>query len=77
MPEEVDPADPSVRAEIDLLNRVFQTLDEDKQIVFLLHEVEGMSMREVAEAVQRPIKTAFTRYYAARRALTRALGEAT
>jgi len=56
---------------------VFQTLDEDKQIVFLLHEVEGMSMREVAEAVQRPIKTAFTRYYAARRALTRALGEAT
>ncbi|MBN9167888.1 MAG: hypothetical protein BGO98_32200 [Myxococcales bacterium 68-20] len=77
VPEEADPGDPSVRAEIDLLNRVFQTLDEDKQIVFILHEVEGMSMREVAEAVQCPLKTAFTRYYAARRELTRALGEAT
>ena len=77
VPEEADPGDPSVRAEIDLLNRVFQTLDEDKQIVFILHEVEGMSMREVADAVQCPLKTAFTRYYAARRELTRALGEAT
>ncbi len=73
VPEAVSPEDPSVRAEIELLSRVFQTLDEDKQIVFILHELEGMSMREVAEAVQCPLKTAFTRYYAARRELTRAL----
>ena len=74
VPEEVSPEDPSVRAEIELLNRVFQTLDEDKQIAFVLHEIEGMSMREVAEAVQCPLKTAFTRYYAARRELSRAVG---
>ena len=77
VPEDADPRDPSARAEVDLLNRVLLTLDEEKREVFLLYEVEEMSMREVAEAVQCPLQTAYTRLYAARRDLTRALEEAT
>ena len=76
VPDDADPRDPTARAELDLLNRVFQTLDEDKRIVFILHEIEGMSMREVAEAVGCPLHTAYSRYYAARRELIRALEEA-
>ena len=75
MPESIDTRDPSARAEIDLLNRVLYSLDEDKQVVFLLYEVEGLSMREVAETLKCPIQTAYTRLYAARRELTSALGE--
>lgn len=77
LPESIDTRDPSARAEMDLLNRVLYSLDEDKQIVFLLYEVEGMSMREVAETLKCPLQTAYTRLYAARRELTRALGEET
>lgn len=76
VPEGIDPHDPTTRAQLDRLNRVFQTLDEDKQIVFVLHEVEEMSMREVAEAVGCPLQTAYSRYQAARRDLLRALQEA-
>ena len=76
MPEGADTRDPSVRAEIDLLTRVFAALEEEKRAVFLLYEIEGMSMREVAEAVQCPLQVAYSRYYAARRELTRALGDA-
>jgi RNA polymerase sigma-70 factor, ECF subfamily len=74
LPESTDMSDPSLRAEIDLLRRVFTRLDEQQQEVFLLYEFEEMSMREVAEALQCPLQTAYTRLYAARRELARALG---
>jgi RNA polymerase sigma-70 factor, ECF subfamily len=76
VPETTDTRDPSARAEIDLLNRVLASLDHDKRSVFLLYEVEEMSMREVAEVLQCPIQAAYARYHAARRELTRALEEA-
>lgn len=76
IPDAIDPHDPTTHAQLDRLNRVFQTLDEDKQIIFVLHEVEGMSMREVADAVGCPLQTAYSRYNAARRDLFRALEEA-
>lgn len=75
MPEGRGQHDSSERAELSLLNRVLQTLDEDKRAVFLLHEIEEMSMREVAESVNCPLQTAYTRLYAARREIARALGE--
>lgn len=75
VPESTDTRDPSARAEIDLLNRVLYSLDEDKRVVFFLYEVEGMSIRDVAEIVQCPVKTAYKRLAAARRELTRALGD--
>jgi RNA polymerase sigma-70 factor (ECF subfamily) len=75
MPEATDTRDPAARVELDLLNRVLSSLDEDKRAAFFLYEVEGLSMRDVAEIVQCPIKTAYKRLYAARRELLRALGE--
>ena len=75
LPEGVDLRDPSVRAEFERLNRIVDSLDEDKQAVFFLYEIEGMSMREVAEVLRCPLKTAYKRLYAARRELTRAIGE--
>lgn len=73
VPDSTDTRDPSARTEIDLLNRVLDSLDEDKRAVFLLYEVEEMSMREVAQAVGCSVPTAYTRFQAARRELTRAL----
>ena len=73
LPDSRDPRDPSARAEVDLLRRVLDSLDEDKRAVFLLYEVEEMSMREVAEALQCPLQTAYTRLQGARRELMRAL----
>lgn len=75
LPESSDARDPSARAEVDLLRRVLDSLDEEKRAVFLLYEIEEMSMREVAEAVQCPLQTAYTRLQAARRELARALEE--
>ena len=37
--------------ELDLLSRIVATLDEDNRTVFILHELEEMTMREVALAV--------------------------
>lgn len=74
VPEGADTRDPAARAELDLLNRVLSSLDEEKRATFFLYEVEGMSMRDVAEVLQCPIKTAYKRLYAARRELTRVLG---
>ncbi len=76
VPENVDARDLSVRAELGFLTRILQALDEDRRAVFLLYEVEEMSMREVAEAVQCPLQTAYARFYAARREITRILEEA-
>ncbi len=74
LPERSDVRDPSAHAELGFLFRVLDGLDEEKQEVLLLYEVEGMSMREIAEAVQCPLPTAYTRLYAARRELMHAVG---
>lgn len=56
-------------------------LDEDKRNVLVLYEVEGLTMREVAEVVGCPLQTAYSRLHAAREllqvALQRAKGEGT
>lgn len=77
VPETTDRRDPSARAEFDLVRRAIDALDDEKRAVFILHEIEELSMREVAEAVHCPLKTAYRRLYAARRELARALEEAT
>jgi RNA polymerase sigma-70 factor, ECF subfamily len=77
MPESSDGRDPAARIEMDRLNRALDALDEDKRSVFVLYEVEEMTMREVAEAVQCTLPTAYARLYAARRELARALQEVT
>ncbi len=76
VPEALDTRDLAVGMEMDHLNRVLDSLDEQKRTVFLLYEVEQMSMREIAEAVQCTVPTAYARLAAARRELARALEKA-
>jgi len=51
------------------LQRLLDTLDPDKREVFVLYELEELSMREVAEACGCPLQTAYSRLHAARRLL--------
>jgi RNA polymerase sigma-70 factor (ECF subfamily) len=41
-------------------------LDEDKRAAFVLYEIEELSLREVAEAMNCPLQTAYSRLQAAR-----------
>lgn len=71
LPPRAQPAtqeDDCVRAETrDLLAAILEQLDEDKRTVFFLYEIEGLSMKEVAEAMGCPLQTAYSRLHAARR----------
>jgi RNA polymerase sigma-70 factor (ECF subfamily) len=49
-----------------LLDRIVDELDDDKRAVFVLYEIEEMSMNEVAAAVGCPLQTAYSRLHAAR-----------
>src|SRR4051794_8618207 len=41
-------------------------LDDDKRQVVVLYEIEGFSMKEVAEIIECPLQTAYSRLHAAR-----------
>ncbi len=49
------------------LAAVLDGLDEAKRTVFVLFDIEGVPMDEVAEIVGCPLQTAYSRLYAARR----------
>lgn len=49
-----------------LLERALDRLDADKRAVFVLSELEGLTMQEVASMVGCPVHTAYSRLYAAR-----------
>ncbi len=55
------------RQALDLLDQALEALDEDKRDVFVLYEVEGLPMAEVAEIAGCPLQTAFSRLHAARK----------
>jgi RNA polymerase sigma-70 factor, ECF subfamily len=55
------------------LDRALSTLDDDKRAVFVLFEIEGIPMDEVAEIVGCPLQTAYSRLYAARKKVESAL----
>jgi RNA polymerase sigma-70 factor (ECF subfamily) len=44
-------------------------LDDEKRRVFVLYEVEGLTMTEVAEEVGCPLQTAYSRLHAARKGM--------
>lgn len=48
---------------------LLETLDDDKRAVLVLYEIEGLSMREVADVVGCPLQTAYSRLHAARELL--------
>jgi RNA polymerase sigma-70 factor, ECF subfamily len=49
-----------------LLTRLLEALDDDKRAVFVLYEIEGLPMKEIAEIVGCPLQTAYSRLHAAR-----------
>jgi RNA polymerase sigma-70 factor (ECF subfamily) len=53
--------------------RILDRLEEGKRVVFVLYEVEQLPMAEIAEAIGCPLQTAYSRLYAARREVARAL----
>ncbi|HEX2679278.1 MAG TPA: sigma-70 family RNA polymerase sigma factor [Polyangiales bacterium] len=61
----------SVRALLDAIDR----LDADKRETLVAHELDETPMHEVAARLRIPLKTAFSRLYAARRALREELGK--
>lgn len=55
------------------LLELLDQLDEDKRVVFVLFEIEGLGMKEIAEILDCPLQTAYSRLHAARRMLKEAL----
>ena len=47
-------------------------LEEEKRTVFVLYEVEGLSLKEISEATGRPLQTIYSRLQAARSAVREA-----
>ena len=56
-----------------LLEALLTRLPDEQREVFVLYEIEELSMREVAEALECSQNTAFSRLYAAREALAAAV----
>jgi RNA polymerase sigma-70 factor (ECF subfamily) len=54
------------REEIALAHAALETLDLDRRAVFILHELDGCPVPEVAAALASPINTAYSRLRAAR-----------
>jgi RNA polymerase sigma-70 factor (ECF subfamily) len=55
------------------LELALSRLDGDKREVFVLFELEGMDMKDVAEMIGCPLNTAYSRLYAARQVVRQAL----
>jgi RNA polymerase sigma-70 factor (ECF subfamily) len=49
------------------LDRILDELDDDKRAVFVLYEIEELTMAEVADALGCPLQTAYSRLHAARK----------
>jgi RNA polymerase sigma-70 factor, ECF subfamily len=49
--------------------QLLSVLDDDKREVLVLYEIEGLTMREVADVVGCPLQTAYSRLHAARELL--------
>ena len=59
------------------LQRLLALLDEDKRTVLVLYEIEGFSMKEIAEIVQCPLQTAYSRLHAGRELMQAAVNAET
>jgi RNA polymerase sigma-70 factor (ECF subfamily) len=50
-----------------LLHAAISRLDETKRAIFVLHELEELTMQEIAETLSCPVQTAYSRLHAARK----------
>ena len=77
VPESVDPMTPaehlSERQARAVLNTILDELDDEKRQVFVLYELEELSMQEVAQSLECPLQTAYSRLRAAREAVDAAV----
>jgi RNA polymerase sigma-70 factor, ECF subfamily len=64
------------RRALERFDGVLDRLDDDKRAVFVLFEIEGMTMHEVAKVVGCPLQTAYARLYAARKVVLAAFSSA-
>jgi RNA polymerase sigma-70 factor (ECF subfamily) len=71
LPEQEDPPAQETtmdrRAKLRLLDAALATLDEEKRFVFVLHGIEEVPMKEIAEICGCPLQTAYSRYHAAQK----------
>ena len=66
----------AMRRTADAVRGALDELSDDKRAVFVLYELEEMTMAEVALVVRCPLQTAFSRLYAARKHVNKALARA-
>lgn len=70
----VDPEERTARREAaQVVRAALDAMDEDKRMTFLLADVEGMTMPEVAECQGINLNTAYARLRAARQRVTKAV----
>lgn len=55
------------------LDRALEALDEPKRAAFVLYEIEGLSLQEIATACECPLQTVYSRLTAARQKLEAAM----
>ena len=48
------------------VQQLLSELDDDKRAVLVLYEIEGLTMREIADVIGCPLQTAYSRLHAAR-----------
>lgn len=58
----------ALRQRLELAQRVLDAMDLDQRAVFILHELDGFTMQEVAASVGIPLATAYSRLRLARQA---------
>ncbi len=58
------------------LDRILDQLDDDKRAVFVLYELEELTMAEIAEALSCPLQTAYSRLHSARKIVESAVEHA-
>jgi RNA polymerase sigma-70 factor (ECF subfamily) len=66
VPDRIGAANQPHQVEAARLLAVLDRLDDDKRIAFVLHEVEQLTLREVAKATEVPLQTAYSRLQSAR-----------
>ncbi|AKV00444.1 RNA polymerase sigma factor RpoE [Labilithrix luteola] len=73
LPEPVDPRTPaehlSEQQARAIVNTILDDLDDDKRAIFVLFELEELTMNEVAQSLEIPLQTAYSRLRAAREAV--------
>lgn len=69
-PEVIDPTTPAENLDTQearkILSEFLDHLDEDKRTVFVLYELEGLTMQEIAQLLNCPVQTAYSRLRLAR-----------